>query len=53
MIYKMAMKHRTLITERGHTVLKAVGECIKNGTQTLDMSSRIEQIKKKKREKNE
>ena len=42
MIYQMAMKHRVLKTKGAQRVLKALDKCTKNGTQTLDMSSRDE-----------
>ena len=42
MIYQMAMKHRVLKTKGAQRVLKALEKSTKNGTQTLDMSSRDE-----------
>ena len=41
------MKHRMLKTEIVHKVFKELGECIKNGTRTLNMKGMDESGKRK------
>ena len=47
MINRVAMKHRMLKQERVHKVFKELGECIKNGTKTLNMGGMDKSGKRK------